>query len=99
MLAAQHYPQTSPVPGEQPLWFSRVRGARLQDPAQGAAKSLMLLRRGLRDERTDIRTSLPLGETQRRGFGIPPYGGILLALWIAYVVPIAGAFESVGGEK
>jgi len=48
---------------------------------------------GLRDERTDIRAFLPLGETKRRGSGIPPYSGILLALCIAYVVPSAGTFE------
>ena len=54
---------------------------------------------GLRAERADILAFLPVGETKRPRFGIPLYGGILLVLCAAYVVPSAGTFEWVGGEK
>ena len=88
LLAVQDYPQTSPVPGRTapaaPSTISQVHER---------------LRCGLRAERAGILAFLPLGETKRPRFGIPPYGGILLALCAAYVPPSAGTFEWVGGEK
>ena len=82
LLPVQDYPQTSPVPGRTapvaPSTISQVHER---------------LRCGFRPEHTDILAFLPLGETKRPRFGIPPYGGILLSLCAAYVAPSAGAFD------